>query len=214
MGSSGLVLNMGYWVLGIRDWALRGAWCMVRKRRKRNMQYAIRHGGVGRLLSFGLLSVLVQCAGCGSPPQIGSGTVRFQLTADVRDVEGLAALGVEVKAVGVQRAGQPIDQDWVWWPPAQTHVDLVALGDSVVQVAEGELPAGRYDRAWVVVEDGAAQSTSGERIPLIFTVEPIAIPLELKPGAPVQITVELIALPQADGGYELFTKSATIDDGP
>ncbi|MFQ5856910.1 MAG: DUF4382 domain-containing protein [Anaerolineae bacterium] len=161
------------------------------------------------VVSLGLLLGLVLLAGCG--PASGTGQVTIRLAADIRDPGRLEALEITVETVGVHRAGRPIETDWITWKPEQEHVDLAALApDGTIHVGAGDVPAGRYDRVRVVVEAGRARTAGGKLVPLTLTVEPIAVPFELKNGDQVEITIELIALARPDGGYELFTKSATI----
>jgi hypothetical protein len=144
----------------------------------------------------------------------GSGQVRILLAGDNRDLGGLRSLVIEIESVGLHPAGKPVEEGWVTWIAAQRQVDLVALvPGATVFVGEAEVPAGRYDRARVVVEQAQARSSGGRPVEVRVTVEPIATPLTLRPGQRVEITIELIALGQPDGGYELFTKDVHITDG-
>ncbi|MBS1253281.1 MAG: hypothetical protein MAG451_02330 [Anaerolineales bacterium] len=157
----------------------------------------------------GVALVLVLLAGCELPPEAGE--VRVRLAADIRDAERLATLEVAIHGVGVQHANRPIDDGWVTWQPARHQVDLTTLeAGETIALGAGTVPARRYDRVRVVIESAQAQATDGVPLPLTLTVEPIAIPFELQSREQVEITIELIALPQANDGYELFTKAATI----
>lgn len=144
-------------------------------------------------------------------PASGAGRVRIRLAADVRDPANLSSLEIEVESTGVHHADRPFETDWITWQPERHRIDLVALGpDGTVEVGASDVPAGRYDRARVVVEAGQARTAGGEPVPLTLYVEPIAIPFELNNGEQIEITIELIGLAQADGSYEVFTKSAVI----
>lgn len=168
------------------------------------------------IAATGVCFVLLLLAGCGPTGALfdvgeGLGRVQIQLRIDARDLEELATLEVEVESVGVHRAGQPIEAGWVTWPPARRRIDLLALSKRpAIALGASEVPAGRYDRAWVVVEAGRAEAFSGGTVPMALWVEPIAVPFELRNGEEVVITVELIALIQPNGSYKLFTKSADI----
>ncbi len=155
------------------------------------------------------LSLLAGCA-----PASGTGRVTIRLAADIQQRDQLSSLEVVVETAGVHHADQPIGTGWVNWQAEPHRVDLMALSpDRTMYLGTGEVPAGRYDRARVVVEAGRAQAAGdGTPVPLIFNVEPIAIPFEIKNRDQIDITIELIALAQADGGYHLFTKSAAISN--
>jgi hypothetical protein len=162
-----------------------------------------RYAMVGILLSFFLL------AGCRRTP--GAGQVEIRLTADLSRAERLEALNVGIESVRVHRAGRPLETGWVSWPPTPAEVDLTSFRHTEpISLGVGEVPAGRYDRVQAVIESGQASRIGGTPVPLIVTVEPIALPFELEPQTRVTITIELIALAQDDTSYELFTKAAKL----
>ena len=156
------------------------------------------------------LFLLASCA-----PVSGTGQVTIRLAADIQQRDQLSSLEVIVETVGVHHVDQPIETEWVNWQVEPQRVDLMALGpDRIVYLGTGEVPAGRYDRARVIVEAGQAQAAGdGTPVSLVFNVEPIAIPFRIKNGDQLDITIELIAVAQPDGRYHLFTKAAAISNG-
>ena len=144
----------------------------------------------------------------------GSGQVRILLASDKRDLGELRSLVIEIESAGLHQAGKPVEEGWVTWTAVQRQADLAALtAGATVFVGEAEVPAGRYDRARVVVEQARAWTLGGHPVDVRVTVEPIATPLTLRPGQRVEIIIELIALGQPDRGYELFTKDVIVTDG-
>jgi hypothetical protein len=164
-------------------------------------------------LAVGLAVVLsLIVLACSGPAASGTGSVSIWLAADIRGQENLRTLEIVVDSAGVHPFGRPIETDWVIWQPERSQVDLMALADGrTIRLGAGHVPAGPYDRARVVLEAGQARAANDTLLPLTLTVEPIAIPFELGPEDQVEITLELIAMPQANGGYELFTKAAMIN---
>lgn len=159
----------------------------------------------------GILLALTLLAGC--RPASGMGRVSIRMAVDIRNPHNLTALEITVDNVGVQRADQSIDEGWITWQPARKHIDLASLKtDRAIAVGASAIPAGRYDRSRIIIEAGQAYGVGGSRIPLTLTVEPIALPFVLRHQKEIEITIELIALAQSDGGYELFTKSARISN--
>lgn len=160
-------------------------------------------------ISLFLLASLILLAGC--LPASGAGRVTVQLTADIRGRDRLSGLEIEMETAGIHSAGHPIAASWVNWPAPSRQVDLLTIRpDETLVLGAAYVPAGRYDRVRIVVEAGYAERTDGAQVPLVLNVEPIALPFELKNDEHIEITMELIALAQADGGYHLFTKSAAI----
>lgn len=158
-------------------------------------------------------AVGVGCTGCSV--EAAPGRARFQLAAEIRQDEMVEVMHVSIVEVGLQSAGQTIGTGWLTSQPDRHEVDLATLRTGeTVDLGAHRAPAGRYDRVRIVTEEGFAQLRNGDTVPLILTVEPIAAPFELQPGAEVDVLIKLIALRQADGGYELFTKSATVTPSP
>jgi hypothetical protein len=152
-------------------------------------------------------------AGCSVEP--APGRARFRLTAEIRQGERVDLMRVSIEEVGLQSTDEAIEAGWLTWQPNQDEIDLARLGAGAsVDLGAHNAPAGAYDRVRVVTEESFVQLRNGEVVPLTLTVEPIAAPFVLRPGGEVDVLIELIALPQADGGYQLFTKSATVTPNP
>ena len=162
-------------------------------------------------LAYIFVATIIITIGCSS--KTGAGTLHLYLSADIRSRSALETLSVEMARVGVQPANRPIHDDWITAPAHTTSFDLLALTSApAAEMGSIEIPAGKYHRVWAELASGKALNPSRENLPLVLTVEPIAIPFDIRAGDNIPITIELIAMPQTDGGYELFTKSAAFKE--
>jgi hypothetical protein len=83
--------------------------------------------------------------------------------------------------------------------------------------AEGELPAGAYDRVLVAAPRVRGEAANGRAVSIASYIEPIALPFALAPGAAATIDIRLIVLPAASGPagtYEIFVRDATLREEP
>src|SRR5919202_1914063 len=105
-----------------------------------------------RLAAWAWLALLLAglLAGC----QGGSSQVAVSLRMDPRNIGDFRQLPIQVESVGIQPAGRNHDAGWLDYAPTQRNVDLKRLADgSAAEIAHLDVPAGRYGRIFVRVED-------------------------------------------------------------
>ncbi len=128
---------------------------------------------------------------CGSGP----GAVEVRLWSD--DAVQVEVLEVELRAE---------DTEWSEpWEVVPLQLESVELTTEPMTIALGELPPGRYLQVFPDVGEIVWQGSAVEDI-----VEPIAAPLQLRPGRSQVIEVELALWPTTTGSQGLFAVDTRV----
>ncbi|MSP11940.1 MAG: DUF4382 domain-containing protein [Chloroflexi bacterium] len=142
-------------------------------------------------------------------------TVTLQIQLDSAGILLAQAFPVKVLAASLHPVGEKQEQGWQQLPVTKHEIDLLSIRTDSATVAQGLLPPGTYNMAFIVLGDAHLEGQTRFERDVQTIVEPIGALVDLNAGQHLTIIVHLAALPfpHSPQKLALYAVDATISQG-